>query len=122
MSRLPISEDDVLARVLDEARWAGWLVAHFRPARVRRGGRETYETPVAADGRGFPDLVLVHAKRGLLAFVELKGSRGRPSPEQLKWLDALKSATADQHAVRAAIVGPRGLDAFCAWLRGERGA
>lgn len=71
------------AAVVEMARLLGWRVAHFRPARTLAGWR----TPVAADGTGFPDLVLVRGDR--LVFAELKAARGRPTDEQSAWLAAL---------------------------------
>lgn len=87
-----VTERELQAGVVELARLLGWRVAHFRPARVRRGGRDTYETPVAADGKGFPDLVLVRG--GHLLFVELKTDTGRLSPEQQDWLLLLTRAGA----------------------------
>lgn len=81
------SEKQLQNAVIEEARLRGWRVAHFRPARVMRGGKEIYETPVAADGKGFPDLVLVRPPR--LMFVEMKSHIGKASPEQLTWLSDL---------------------------------
>jgi hypothetical protein len=70
----------------------GWKVASFRPARVLRHGQETYETPVSADGAGFPDLVLVHRRRGLLVVAELKIGKNRPTPKQRDWLQCFTAA------------------------------
>lgn len=72
--------------VIDMAHLFGWRVAHFRPARVNRGGKETWRTPVSADGVGFPDLVL--ARSGVVLFRELKTDRGIVSDEQRAWLKA----------------------------------
>ena len=47
----------------------GGRVAHFRPPRTVHGWR----TAVAADGAGFPDLVMVRGSRLLAA--ELKSER-----------------------------------------------
>lgn len=76
--------------VIDLAHLNGWLVAHFRPAQTRAG---KWVTPVAADGAGFPDLVLVHDEHVL--FRELKTAKGRVSVAQMHWLDALELAGAD---------------------------
>lgn len=38
---------------------------------------------------GFPDLTLVHPVTGRLIFCELKASKGRLRPEQVRWLHAL---------------------------------
>ena len=39
----------------------------------------------------FPDLVLVHPQRQLLAFAELKSDNGRIRPEQAAWLAELRA-------------------------------
>jgi len=79
-----ISENDLLRRILDLARLTGWRTAHFRQAMNERGH---WRTPVAGDGKGFPDLVLVRKDR--LIFAELKSSTGRTTPQQQQWLDCL---------------------------------
>ena len=50
-------------------------------------GKETWRTPVAADGQGFPDLVL--ARAGVVLFRELKTDIGKVSDEQAAWLQAV---------------------------------
>lgn len=86
------SERQFQGEVIALARLLGWKVAHFRPARVRRGGRDIYETPVGADGKGWPDLVLVRA--GTIIFAELKVGKNTASEEQVAWLDALRETGA----------------------------
>lgn len=77
-------EADLQAAIIETARTFGWRVAHFRPARTKHG----WKTAVAADGKGFPDLVLVRGDR--LIFAELKSDRGKPSPDQEAWLAGLE--------------------------------
>lgn len=77
--------------VIDLARVLRWCVAHFRPA-LRKSGR--WSTPVAADGAGFPDLVLV---RDRVIFAEIKGDKGRVSPAQDAWASALEHAGAEHY-------------------------
>jgi protein-disulfide isomerase-like protein with CxxC motif len=82
-----LNEKQLQQAVIETAHVYKWRVAHFRPARVMRGGKEIYETPVAADGKGFPDLVLV--RNGKMMFIELKSRNGRTSPQQDDWLKDL---------------------------------
>lgn len=78
-----ISEAHLQDSVIDLARITQWRVAHFRAARTAKGWR----TPVSADGAGFPDLVLTRPPE--LLIIELKAQRGRLSPAQREWLQAL---------------------------------
>ncbi len=78
-----LSEAEWQKQVIDLAHVYGWTVAHFRPARTAHGWR----TPVSADGKGFPDLVLV--RHDELIFLELKSDTGRLSNEQKDWLEKL---------------------------------
>lgn len=84
-----MTESDLQSAVVDLARYAGWRVAHFRPARTKDGWR----TPVAADGKGFPDLVLVG--QGQVIFAELKSATGTLTAEQARWRDKLRACGAD---------------------------
>lgn len=81
-----MTENDLLAAVLDLAKVLGWKVAHFRPAMTAKGWR----TPVSADGGGFPDLVMAGPIRAngdpcRVLFVELKAGRGKMSEAQWSW-------------------------------------
>lgn len=90
-SKLPVSEADFSRTVVELAQLLGWRVAHFRPgltSRVDAKGKPVWVTPVQAEGKGFPDLVLVKGER--LLFAELKSATGKLTPEQQAWLDALR--------------------------------
>ena len=93
------SERAFQAAVIELARRLGWKVAHFRVAQNARGD---WRTPVAADGAGFPDLVL--ARAGCILFVELKTDRGRLTPNQEAWRDVLELAAFEAPAVLAVYV------------------
>lgn len=87
-----LSEKELMQAVLDTAAIFGWKRAHFRSVPVRRGKRIVWETPVQADGRGFPDLVLVRER---VMWVELKVGKNVLSSEQAAWLEALRAAGQD---------------------------
>jgi hypothetical protein len=88
-----MSESDLLAGVLDLARILGWRSLHLRPARTAHG----WATAVSGDGVGFPDLLLV--RRNRIVALELKAAKGRVTPEQAAWLDALREAGADARVI-----------------------
>lgn len=91
-----MNEADWQRQIIDLAHLCGWRVAHFRPAMNRRG---EWRTPVAADGAGFPDLVLI---RDRVIFAELKSDRGRLSDGQRQWIAALGDAGCEVHVWRPA--------------------
>jgi hypothetical protein len=91
--RPAVSEKEFQRQVIALARFCGWRCAHFRTARVQRGDGSVYHaTPVQADGSGWPDLCLVHARRRLILHVELKTDKGPLSPDQKVWLRAIADA------------------------------
>jgi hypothetical protein len=99
------TETEFLSQVIELARLFRWRVAHFRPAQTRHGWR----TPVQADGKGFPDLVLV---RDRVIFAELKSDSGRVNDDQAAWLGDLMLAGAETHTWR-----PRDLQTIAEVLR-----
>jgi VRR-NUC domain len=86
-----MNERDFSRKVIKQARDAGWIVAHFHRNMSPKGA---WSTPVAADGKGFPDLVLVRER---VMFVELKAKGKYPSPEQRQWIERLVGAGAEVH-------------------------
>lgn len=96
-------EKDWQRDVIRLARTLGWKVAHFRPAQTSKGWR----TAVAADGAGFPDLVLVSPIRKRVVFLELKRERGKVSDRQAEWIRDLHAAGAEVYVAR-----PRHLEAL----------
>lgn len=90
------SEADFQKQVIQLANLCGWRVAHFRKVRVQRKTGQTtqtyWETPVGADGKGWPDLVLV--RKGEIIFAELKVGKNTATPEQVQWLDELRETGA----------------------------
>jgi hypothetical protein len=73
-------------QVVQLAHTFGWLVQHTRAA--KQGDR--WLTPIQGDA-GFPDLVLVHYRRGII-FAELKSDTGALSDAQYQWGRTIKEA------------------------------
>ncbi len=92
-------------QVIDLAHLNGFRVAHFTQAQVRPG---VWATPVKADGKGFPDLVLV---RDRVIFAELKSDRGSVRIDQGIWAQSLTSAGAEMYLWR-----PKDLEEIAAVL------
>lgn len=80
-----MSEAELQDAIIGCARTFSYTVAHFRPALTKHGWR----TPVAADGKGFPDLLLAKERPADLIAVELKREGQDPTPDQIKWLRVL---------------------------------
>jgi len=78
-----VTEAELQEAIIEVAHLFRWTVAHFRPARTKHG----WVTPVSADGKGFPDLVLVSSR--IVAFIEVKSAKGRLTDEQKMWADLL---------------------------------
>lgn len=83
------TEGELQGRVEALLLGAGWLVAHVRDARRQRL-------------TGLPDVIAVHPTRRRLLALELKTRRGRVTPEQQAWLDALAAAGVEARVVRPA--------------------
>ena len=78
-----------LEQVLALAQLRGWRRGNFRPAQIGRGWR----TGVQADGKGFPDWLLIRPRAKSRRVAELKVGRNRCTPEQERRLsdcEALK--------------------------------
>ncbi len=87
--RLNWLEDELQTDTIRRAQGSGFLVAHFRPVKqLRRDGTTRYLTPVQADGKGFPDLMMLRDELAVVS--ELKAKTGL-SPEQEAWLDAFRA-------------------------------
>jgi hypothetical protein len=85
-----VTEIEFEQAVVDLAHMFDWRVASFRPAQTGKGWR----TPVKYDGKGLPDLTMVHAS-GHVIFAEMKAQRGTLSPEQAEWGAVMLNATAN---------------------------
>ena len=84
---VPILETPLLHSLMAAASTTGWLAYHALPARLSNGRIVTH----ALGNPGFPDLVLVHPRGGIL-FRELKAEGRYPSPAQRRWLEAVTTA------------------------------
>lgn len=90
-----MSEKDLKDRLVNLAKCLGYLVHHDLPAMNMRG---RWATHVQGD-TGFPDLILVHPKGGILA-LELKREKGKLTPGQKRWLSAFERAGIYSQVVR----------------------
>lgn len=85
-----VSEKEFTAQVIKYAKLNGWRVLHIRPA--RRGTDGDYRTPVAGDGKGFPDLLMLREERMVIAELKVKTKK---TPAQVAWLQAFMLVTED---------------------------
>lgn len=86
-------ERDFQDTLMKYAKLRGWRRAHFRPARVIRRGKETWETPIDGDAKGFPDLIFLRGSR--LVVIECKAGTNVPTVEQAQWILAFERAGAE---------------------------
>lgn len=105
---LKIQEADFQGTVIEYADLFGWAVAHFRKAQTAKGWR----TPVAADGKGFPDLLLVRER---VIYAEIKRDDGQLTLEQRQWRDWLLAAGQEYYTWR-----PRDWEEIMTILRERR--
>ncbi|GAB6937094.1 VRR-NUC domain-containing protein [Isoptericola variabilis] len=97
----------LVSRTEYRAQVAGEMKESALQARVEGLARELgYVTYHTFDSRrsqpGFPDLVLVSARRGRLLVAELKTVRGRLSTAQTQWLAEFRGAGVEAHVWRPA--------------------
>jgi hypothetical protein len=98
------TEADFQEHIVSLAKSLGWTVAWFRNVRIQRANGTTfYQLPVAADGKGWPDLILCRGTE--LLFCELKRENGVLEPAQKEWRDRLLAAQARWYCWK-----PRDLD------------
>lgn len=80
--------------IIDLAHLRGWTCAHFPSVQDFKG---TWRTPVAADGKGHPDIMLYRERP---VAIEVKGDGDSMEPEQVKWQDVLLLAGVEAHVIR----------------------
>ncbi len=68
--------------------WDRWI--HLRPARVKRRGKDIYETAYSGH-KGFLDYLAMRTLTKETIWFELKGDGGKVTPEQRDWLAAHKA-------------------------------
>lgn len=79
-----VTERQFFEQLRDLAHLLGWRIVHFRAARTKWG----WETPVAGDGKGYPDTLLVSIAQCRVIWAELKRHGPRAAPltaEQGDW-------------------------------------
>lgn len=112
---LDCSEKEFQKSVITFAQAAGYAAAHFRKVRVqRKNGSIYFETPVAADGKGFLDLELVRESPPRFIKAELKTERGVIEDEQKVWIRRYEAV-----GIPAFVWRPRDWDAIVECLSRE---
>ena len=95
------TEKDFQKQVIEVLHLYGYKVAHFTAAQNQRG---QWRTPVAADGKGFPDIVAARqpsaTRTARVLFIELKTNVGRLSKEQQAWRADFVAAGAEHYVWR----------------------
>ena len=85
-----MTHEQLVKAIAGAAKATGWKVAGFRCVRVqRRNGQVYYETPVREDGKGWPDLVMLHKATGRRIAAEVKVKKDTLKPEQVEWLELM---------------------------------
>ena len=90
-----VTEAQFQAMVIETAQWFDWRVFHPLTMKNAAGRYLTAFTGAS----GFPDLVLVHPKHGVI-FAELKTQTGRLTNGQQLWRADLETAGAEYHLWR----------------------
>ena len=103
-----MTETELKNAIIELAGWTGWLVHHDLPALDKRGA---WRTHVQGDV-GFPDLLMLHPRKGKMLVAELKGDKGKTTPEQDSWLSAFRAA-----GIAAEVWRPKDWDAIRASLQ-----
>lgn len=91
--KTPVRGKDLQRTVIDLAHMKGWHAAHFPAVETKQGWR----TAVAADAKGFPDIILV---RDRIVAIEIKGDGDTLKPEQRQWQDWMQRAGVEYYVVR----------------------
>lgn len=90
----PLRGKELQKAIVQLARTLHWRVAHFSSISTTRGDKTFWLTPVAADGKGFPDLLLIRER---LIVAEIKGDGDSLRPEQEEWLSAFRKVGIPAH-------------------------
>ncbi len=86
---------DLQKGIIDLAHTYRWNVVHNPTVETKQGWR----TALAADSKGFPDLLLF---RDRIIAIEVKGDGDSLKPEQLEWRDRIQRANVEWYVIRPA--------------------
>jgi len=86
ISTIPVTERDLREWIRDLCKLFGWKM-YFSWTSIH-------------SPRGFPDLVLCNPEQKRVIFAELKTNKGKVTPYQQEWLDALDGAGAEVYLWR----------------------
>ena len=75
-NKIPVTEKDLREQVRTLCKLFGWKMQ--------------FSWTSIHSPRGFPDLVLANPEQKRVIFAELKGEKGKLTPQQEEWLDILR--------------------------------
>jgi hypothetical protein len=86
MSLIKITEADLREQVRDAAGLFGWEM-HFTWLSMH-------------SPKGYPDLFLAHPEKKRILWAELKGEKGKLTPDQERWIQILRDCGQEVHVWR----------------------
>lgn len=95
MTKIPVRGKALQKSVIDMAHLYHWHAVHNPTVQTPQGWR----TALAADSKGFPDLLLFRER---IVAIEIKGDGDSLKPDQLEWRDRIQRAGIEWYDVRPA--------------------
>ena len=106
-----VSEADLQKAICDAATLFGWKIFSVRRSAVP--GKRGPVSVVTNDGKGYPDLTLIHPVQGRILFIECKSEYGKITEDHKKWEGWIMGAHCEYLLAR-----PSYIDAVIDVLRG----
>ncbi len=87
---------DLQKSIIDMAHLYRWHVVHNPAIETKHRG---WTTSLAADAKGFPDLLLFRER---VVAIEVKGDGDSLEPEQREWVERVRRAMVEHYVIRPA--------------------